>query len=393
MNGIPTVAEPVIAIQIVTDASAAVSGITDATTAIDDLAGKASGASSKVDDATTSVRNLGDAADTGAGKVRDVDGAMDAVGGTASGVTTGLRDMADAVELIGFPGLSTAMGVAAVGFEAIDGATTLYSATSGILTKVLGGVSKAFNFLKVTILSNPIFWIAAIIIAIVAAFILLYKKCETFRKIVDKVFKFAWNLIKGFWEWIKGVFTALINILRKPFDLWISVVRTVIGLIRGVIAGVIAWIKTAIRAISDAWDNVWNTVTSLVQKAIDKVKGIIKSVIRTVTGVFDDIKNVFSGIFDAIKKPFEDAMNWVRDHFKLPSIDLNPFDDKSVPASMRGPSVGPQRAGRATATTGSGVVINITGPISTHDTVRELRKLFREDQARLGRVSVRPAVA
>ena len=44
------------------------------------------------------------------------------------------------------------------------------------------GVMKA---LKLTILTNPIFIIAAIIIAIGAAFVIAYMKCETFRNIVD----------------------------------------------------------------------------------------------------------------------------------------------------------------------------------------------------------------
>jgi phage-related protein len=343
-------ASPTLTVRITADAAQATAGIDDAVKALGKVDGAATDAAGGLAKTERAMRDVGDSAQTAARDSRRAADNIEDVGDRSGNVTSGLRDMSDAVAAIGFPGLAAGMQGAAIGFEAIDGAATLFKGSSALLAKAVGGLSKAMNILKISILTNPIFIIAAIIIAIGVAFVLLYTKCEGFRKVVDAVFKFVWNLIKGFWNWLVGVFNGLLAILRKPFDMW-----------KIVLTSVFAWIKTL--------------------NPIAHFKAMVAK-----------IGDVFSDVFDAIKKPFQDAMNWIKSHFKLPKINLPFVGGKSAPtvagtglyATARFPGM------RATAT--APIVINFNGPTDPHAAVRELRRLFRDDQARMGRTLTAAAI-
>lgn len=299
-----------IAVAIVTDASKATRGLDQTAGAVEKVGREAKTAGDRIDD----------------------------MGSKSGQTTSGLRDMADAVGMLGFPGLASAMGTAAVGFEAIDGAATLFGAHSALLSKVLGGVTKAMNVLKVSILTNPIFIIAAVLIAIVAVFVLLYVKCEGFRKIVDAVFKAVLNVIKGVWEWLKSTFALVFDILSKPFKLWLAVVKTVLGTAKDVIGGVVDWVG-----------------------------------------------DVFGKVYDFITAPFRKAMDWLKSHFKLPSLpswlpgDQGPSAAGVFMPQTRGPS-----PTTATATAAPPPAVIVTD----EQIYRAVSRLILRGDARNGRLVV-----
>jgi phage-related protein len=302
-----------IAIEIVSDASRATSGLNHTADAVDDVGRKAKTAGDRIEH----------------------------MGSKSGQTTSGLRDMADAVGLLGFPQLAAGMGVAATGFEAIDGAATLFGAHSERLSKILNSkVITSLKSLSMAILTSPIFWIAVIIIAIGVAFVILYKKCDGFRKIVDTVFRFVKSVISGFWDLCKKIFGGLLDILKKPFELWLKIAKAI----------------------------------------FDKGKDIV-------TGLVDTIKRVFSGVFDAIKKPFEKAINWVKDHFKMPSLpSWLPGVGKSAPGGQVFMPTARGAATRAVATgVGPTIVIN-AGIGDPHEIARQIRRVLRDDSARLGRL-------
>src|SRR4029078_10586354 len=144
----------ILAVRVIADASDAVSGLDKAAHAVDDY---------------------GDAAKNAAKQTRDISGGIESVGGVAGGATTGLRDMSDAVAMAGFPQLAAGMQVAAVGLESLDGAATLYKAAQEGATKAAAMFDKGLKIMKGTILANPIFLIAAIIIAIGVALVIAYQ--------------------------------------------------------------------------------------------------------------------------------------------------------------------------------------------------------------------------
>jgi phage-related protein len=247
-----------------------------------------------LDKAKSAVKEYGDAASTATRQSRDVSGAIDSVGGVAGGATTGLRDMSDAIAMAGFPELAAGMGVTATALESLDGAATLYAAAQEGLTKAVGIFNGVMQALKVTILTNPIFLIAAIIIAIGAAFVIAYMKCETFRNIVDGAVRAVWNVIQTAYNWIRDNWQLLAAILTGPF-------------------GAAVWLITKYR--DDIWDaikEVWNWISSNWSKIKNWLSEPFQKAWETISGIFDKIRGAIDRVLDAIGKiKFPSVPSWV----------------------------------------------------------------------------------
>jgi phage-related protein len=253
-----------------------------------DVTATTSGAVADLKKAEQAVDNYGDAAKTATKKSKDVAGAIDSVGGVAGGATTGLRDMSDAVAMAGFPEFAAGMQVAAVGLESLDGAATLYKAAQEGLSKAVAFFDGIMKALKLTILSNPIFLMAAVVIAIGAAFVLAYTKCETFRNIVDAAVRFVWDTIQTVYHWVADNWPLLLIILTGPFGLAVTAIVKYRDEIWDAIKAVFNWFK-------DTWDKVSGFIT-----------GPFTSAVSVVTGARDDIWNVIKAVY-----------NWVKDNWPL----------------------------------------------------------------------------
>ncbi|QBZ73186.1 tail length tape measure protein [Gordonia phage EricDab] len=88
----------------------------------------------------------------------------------------------------------------AVAVLAINAAMSIYSAVSAVVTAAQWAMNSAF-------LANPITWVVIAVIALVAAFILAYKKCEAFRNFVDG----AVDAIVAAWNWVVDAVKAVIR--------------------------------------------------------------------------------------------------------------------------------------------------------------------------------------
>ena len=114
------------------------------------------------------------------------------------------------------------------------------------------GIIKAVGLaLKVAFTANPVGLIIVAIVAVIAIFVLLYKKCEWFRNGVNAVWAVIKNAFFSTWQWIKDKFNALLEI----------------G--------------------SNAWNGLKNSATAIIDK----------------------IKEAFSGFFDWINKKWESLKN------------------------------------------------------------------------------------
>ena len=135
-----------------------------------------------------------------------------------------------------------------------------------IITKITGLIT-AFSAV-VGISAGAIgLWIIAIG-AVVAAFILLYNKCEWFRNAVDTI-----------WEFIKNVFQVAYQFIYS------NVIEPFISKIMFLVEKMI-WLKDKFININDGIQNAWNGI-----------------------GTF------FKNIFSAIKDSFKSVINWIIDKF------------------------------------------------------------------------------
>jgi hypothetical protein len=116
-----------------------------------------------------------------------------------------------------------------------------------LATKIQTLAQKGLNFVMKM---NPIAKVIAVVSLLVAGFVLAYKKSDTFRGIVDKV----WAALKVAWEWIKRAGAAVGTWIVDKFQLGVEKVKN----IRDAIGGFIDKIRDAIGWVRDLGEKIKN---------------------------------------------------------------------------------------------------------------------------------------
>ena len=172
---------------------------------------------------------------------------------------------------------------------------------------ILVGVCWAFN---AALLANPITWIIAGIIALGAAFVILWNECDGFRN-------FLINLWNGIVNVVVGVATWFYDTLIKPVCdffmwLWNTVKEGAVGLWNGIVSvfvGVGSWFNnTVIQPIANFFTGMWDGLKNGAIAAWEGIKNTFSTVAEFFKNIFQTawakVKEVFSvggKIFDGIK--------------------------------------------------------------------------------------------
>ena len=122
-----------------------------------------------------------------------------------------------------------------------------------VASKVWTGIQWLLN---AALAANPIGLVVLAIAALVAAFVLAYNKSETFRRIVDGVFRAVQKIVGSVVDFIVDLFRTLGGILAGPFEALVGIVRTVFGIIRGIVEGAVGFIQDLLGGISDTISTV-----------------------------------------------------------------------------------------------------------------------------------------
>lgn len=151
------------------------------------------------------------------------DAALDTTTGKLGSTTNGMRSTAD---LAG--GLGDVLGIQAAGPIAgyAMGFADIADGLGGLLAPALQKAKAAFLAMNTTLLANPIFLVIAALVALTAAFVIAYKKSETFRNIVDGALKWVRNAAQATLSYISdavkkaaGVIAKIADIITTPYQL------------------------------------------------------------------------------------------------------------------------------------------------------------------------------
>lgn len=131
--------------------------------------------------------------------------------------------------------------------------------TYSAAVKIAAAVQAVFNTVTMatnaTLLANPIGLVVVAIVALVAAFIIAYKKSETFKKIVDAAFRGVLKVVK-----------FVITVILTYFKLYLMGIQLVIkGLVK--LGGWIPWIGDKVKGLEKG---VGSAITG-----IDKLQGAV----------------------------------------------------------------------------------------------------------------------
>ncbi|MDY5164529.1 tape measure protein [Leuconostoc falkenbergense] len=173
------------------------------------------------------------------------------------------------------------------------------------------GLKLAFNFLK----ANPFILIITGIVAVVAAFVELYKHNKKFREFVNNLVKSAKELFKNvvkwfekLWDKITDIFDGIKKTVTKVFNSVADFISDTLKVIHKSWTGV--W-----NSISGFFSGIWKSISKLSSNAINAISGTISDVLggigSTWRSVWGGLSSFFSGIWRDIKGFAQDGINGV----------------------------------------------------------------------------------
>lgn len=215
----------------------------------------------------------------------------------------------------------------------------------GVITVLIGAVATFLGVIllvNTALLTSPITWIVVGIMALVAAFVVLWNECEGFRNFwinlwetvstwVEKTVKDIVNWFKQAWSDIKNAFNTAISWIRE------KIIQPIANFynkwIRPVIEKIIEIITKCVEIIINLYvglynllvDKVIKPIAEWVSKTVGNIKDWIKGAVNTIKGWFSDlwskIKEIFSPVANFFKEIWNKAYNAVKTVFS-PIVDF-----------------------------------------------------------------------
>ena len=248
-------------------------------------------------------------------------------------------------------------GVGLVVTKAVSAFNMLRTGFSLVKVALSPLITTVWSF-TAALLANPVTWIVIGIVALVAALVLLYKKCEGFRNIVNKAiagvvtiaqkawskisapFIKAWNVIKGIWEKVTGFFKGIFGGIGDDSSLsgagskitgvfgkaWSGVK----GFFSGAASKISGWFSGITlpsgESLSEFASTAWSNITGFFSGAASKISGWFEGINlpsaedisnfastawSNITGFFEGAATKISGWFEGINLPSaEDISNF-----------------------------------------------------------------------------------
>lgn len=216
--------------------------------------------------------------------------------------------------LIGIGNMITAVGKIGGAFDKAQllmGKFKDMQALAAVKTKLLAGAQAALNFVMSL---NPITLVILGIVALVAAFVVLWNKCEWFREFWINLWGGMKEAAGKLWEWLqeagKNCVEWLVNTWDGIKEWW---------------SGLWTWLKQAPQALwdwmtnlfSNVWESMkagWETFKTGLQEMWTGIKDWFYGLWEGITGVFSEalgwVTETFSGSFDGIKQIWEGVQQY-----------------------------------------------------------------------------------
>ncbi len=202
-------------------------------------------------------------------------------------------------------------------------------------TVATSALSAAQTFLNAAFIASPIGWIVLGIGAVVAVFVVLWKKCEGFR-----------NFWKGLWNGIKNAVSVAWIFIKPIFE----GIKTVVGGVKSHLSGVFGGIKQGVGIalnaaketvqeklsnIKNAYDEHGGGIKGAAFAAIEGVKGYytagftfmdkitggkLTAIVDKVKEKFTALKETVANIFNGIKDKIASIWDGIKGLIKTPHI-------------------------------------------------------------------------
>lgn len=171
----------------------------------------------------------------------------------------------------------------------------------------IGLVKTAILGMNTAFLASPITWVIVGIVALVAAFVVLWNKSEAFRNFWIGLFEQVKSSFMQAWQTLKP---ALQNLGQKFMELYqavqpiLEILGTVLGAVLteaiGIFVGAIQGIIAALTPLTNALSSLVSFVSNVVNMIVSLFKGDFSGALDFASAAVGDLKNFFFNCFDAI---------------------------------------------------------------------------------------------
>jgi hypothetical protein len=291
------------------------------------------------------------------------------------------------------------VGALAAAILVLNAALTVYE----VLVKIVGKET-AKAWLSAL---GPIGLVILAVMAVVAVVIILWKKSETFRKIVLAVWGAIKIAAKATATALKVAWQAVWTVLQAGAKRFAAVARVVWSAIRAAASAV----ANVVKAV---WRAVWSAASAYVRGYVAVVKAVLSTIRSVVSSVTGFVRSAWSGVwntleaaakaagkvltapFDALHNAIDGVINMVENLIgALSRIHVPKFPNTPLPGPLMAPAPagitpatyaarGTSRAGPAGTPAGSGTVINIYGALDPEAVARQVGRLLDRHDRRVG---------
>lgn len=356
-----------LSIRMTADASDAARAADEVGDAWGRMASDVDAASSKTDAAASRMDSMADSTDTmatrsaqAAGGIGDLAGSLETMGFISEGTAMALE--AGAASIMGVTGAADLLNLVTTSSIVIKAKDTVATIRSTVASRAQAAATRASavaqRVLNAAMRANPIGLVITAVLLVAGALVLAYKRSQTFRNIVQAVFRAVSNAVTSF----IGVVGKIVGWLRDK-------VPAAAAVLRERVTGV--W-----QAVRDKAGDAWDWVRNKVADVVDRIKSLVGGIVDKVRGVGADIRSLLGGAFQAVRdkvQPIIDAVQSVIDligRIKLPSIGSGRGGGGSIPISPR--TVAP--AGPAAPT--QLVQVTVNGALDPDAVARQIERIL-----------------
>lgn len=398
--------DPRLEIDVTSDASDAVRDFG----AVEDAAHKMGSA---VDDA-------GDKARAGSDKLERASEASDTLASKSSQATGGLGALSSGFALVGAEKYASGLESAAMATDFFSGVgdlanlvlqtqavqtakNTVLKVKDAIVTRgaaaataVMTGAQAALNAVMA---GNPIALTVLAVAALVAIFIVAYKKSETFRRIVDGAFSAvrdaAGKVVGAFRSavgWLKDKLPAAGKVAKELVVGYIKLITLPVRVLIDVVQSLASWVRDkvpdAFQRLRDRGAAAGEFVRDKVGLVVTKAQALRDFLVDKLVGGFTTLRDKGKAAVETVLSPFEDIYDTVRDIIDLvgdliekikdidfPDLpDLNPF--------LKGGGTGrtlPGGGGGLGTSGGNTYYITVEGALDPYAVAVQIRDLLQRE--------------
>ena len=185
----------------------------------------------------------------------------------------------------------------------------IYVRIVAAVTKAWAAVQAAFNLVMS---ANPLGLIILAVIGLVAAFVIAYKRSETFRNVVDGAFRAIKTVVMNVINFLKPFITTAFSVLKTVFTVYFTIYKTVFTVAFGVIKAVVVTAFNAIKTAVMFVFNILKTAFTIYLNIYKTIFTVAISVIKAVWSAgFNFFKTKVVGTFNGIKTTISNALGTV----------------------------------------------------------------------------------